>query len=105
MKISNGFISNSSSSSFLIFGYDISQDELKEISQKLECEEDVEEVADKLNLNVEYGQYDSTYIGKSWDDIGDDETGRQFKDTIENAIKQYLPNIKCSTHSEAWYNG
>lgn len=104
MKVSTGFISNSSSSSFLIFGYTFSEDESKEISEKIGCEDDVEEIAEKLGLDSIYGQEDE-YVGLSWDCIGDDETGRQFKDRIENAIRKYLPNAKCHTFEESWYDG
>ena len=35
--------------------------------------------------------------------IGDDETGKQFKERIKNAIKEIIPNATVTTHEEAWY--
>ena len=49
---------------------------------------------------------DSLYIGKQWHTIIDDETGFQFKNNIENLLKETLKkDVNCSTHQEAWYNG
>jgi len=44
------------------------------------------------------------YIGRSWDSIGDDETGGQFKMRVDEVIKS-LFNVECMTHDEAWRDG
>ena len=62
----------------------------------------------ETGLEVETGQEgDSLYVGKSWNNIKDDETGLQFKQGIENIIKEKLglKDVNFGSHSEAWYNG
>ena len=111
MKIRNGFVSNSSTSSFLIFGASFDESEFTEIAKKLGIEdagnyEIGESVAEKLGLEYHSGQEGyNNYIGKTWDSIKDDETGKQFKDSITEKIQSVIPNKECGSYSEAWYNG
>jgi hypothetical protein len=98
MKIRNGFVSNSSSSSFLIYGAAITQDDAETFEKK----------AVKAGLEFKYGPdgYDNNYIGLSWDSIKDNETGKEFKERIEKAVEKVMgEKTDCGTHSEAWYNG
>ena len=98
MKLRNGFVSNSSSSSFLIYGTSVDRDKVEELEAK----------AEELGMTVEYGHPDGYYgyIGLSWDAIQDSETGAQFKNKIEEAVKKLLgPETKCMTHTQSWYNG
>jgi len=46
-----------------------------------------------------------SYVGRSWCTVGDEETGAEFKKSVENAVKLLSLNGKCSTIEEAWYNG
>jgi len=75
MKIRNGFVSNSSSSSFLIYGCQVS----KEVADKAEGMKDVK-------FDVVYGEYDSYYLGLSWHKVKDDQTGKEFKESVEVVI-------------------
>jgi hypothetical protein len=95
MKIREGFVSNSSSTSFCIYGTTLQYK--KELSEEAEC------------AGLEYHHPDSSdivFIGRSWSSIGDDETGAMFKESVEKAIME-LCGIKkqCHTYEESWYSG
>jgi hypothetical protein len=94
MKIREGFVSNSSTTSFCIYGAFLE-----------DTEEIDEEKAGKLGLEIEYDDY-GIYVGKSWPSIKDDQTGGEFKKGIEDQIAKLLgKKVECETHEEASYNG
>lgn len=97
MRIRHGFVSNSSTTSFCIYGTIVTH--TKEVRQK----------AQDLGLEVHrfYGQCSgNTYVGISYHNIRDDETGRQFKDRIDTAVEQLDPQADTCGHCEqAWYDG
>jgi len=119
MKIRNGFVSNSSSSSFLIFGK--SFEDLNFLSQNekvqvmLEDDLDTYEIMEAVfpwnkDNEIEYHmmEYDDTvYIGQSWDQVKDDETGLQFKQRTVDAINKFCGTkytiADLRTHEHAWY--
>ena len=118
MKIRNGFVSNSSSSSFLIYGvtFENTSEMVEKASDKLKTEW---KEYNKENKNYEisfedymddfegYRPYDDyTYLGLSWGDIKDDETGAQFKERAYEYIKENFNITKedLSTHEECWHD-
>lgn len=96
MKIRNGFVSNSSSSSFCIYGTEIKISEEDLDQEKLKT----------MSIRIVYGPYDSVFLGRDWTSIEDDETGRQFKEKVEKEVEELLGEKKeCSSYEEGWYNG
>jgi hypothetical protein len=163
MKTRIGFVSNSSSSSFCIYGYELPvprlrysdswsevirlyktiQDKYPDIFNKFVnkitaneagnrydkkellllsklnnlsyedacklfedeyCEESlIEGLLEDLGLSIfnMMGEYE--YVGRSWDTVRDDETGLQFKNSIESVIHNLFgADKKCVSIEEAW---
>ena len=92
MKIRNGFVSNSSSSSFCIYGTSV------------DIDGNIEEMIENTGLEI-HNYYDTIYVGRSWSSIKDDETGAQFKESVNKALKNLGIDAKCGTCEEAWFDG
>lgn len=109
MKIRCGFVSNSSSSSFLIYGVVLENNQslFKDTESVLDL---LEEAAKEVEqVSVEYPPDDDyVYVGMSWSQVKDDETGAQFKARVEKAVTEviekvgYTEKVKFSTYKEAW---
>ena len=116
MKIRLGFVSNSSSSSFCIYGAELghsftdeenNEDYIEYDGEKHKIEE-LENIISRLKLNVKVYDWSDLpiYIGGSFKDIKDEETGLQFKKRIENDLRTLLrQEVDCSTYEEYAYNG
>ena len=65
--------------------------------------DDEETFYDILGLEV-HMMDDWRYVGQSWSGIGDDETGREFKASVEKLVA-LVSEQKCSTLEEAWRDG
>ena len=84
----------------LMLGEFNSLEELQD-SDEYDHAELVENIADKLDIDIHYGK-DDQYLGYSWDNVGDDETGKQFKERIQNKLKEL--NLECDTHEECFHD-
>ena len=118
MKVRNGFVSNSSSSSFCIYGtaFDLSDliEKVKELN--LVSEEEIEKlneddysawvveelISDKIDLSIHCdNENESIWIGKSWSSIEDNETGLEFKKSVEAELeKVFGSGLDYDTYDE-----
>jgi hypothetical protein len=117
MKIRTGFVSNSSTTSFCIYGIAIeNKNKLKDAWEKLfpdnpftdnDMYDMCESISDKLKLVTHVGQeVYNHYIGKDWTSIPDDVTPREFKKEITDKLQSVFgANIKCAIHEEAYRDG
>lgn len=112
MKTRTGFVSNSSTSSFLIAGIIVDK-----IPKEYEDEWDwLEEMQKKHTELVDFEMhypYDGDYgchIGVSYDKIGMDETKRDFLKRVQNGCNIICNNFKIDPHNvetleAAWRDG
>lgn len=109
MKVRNGFVSNSSSCSFCIYGIAVDEDELKSVYEAVKGETDLDSydiagaISEETNVEFHKPSYDDTYyFGIDACDVGDNETGAQFKERVKSALSKYFPNKNFSYLEEAW---
>lgn len=103
MRIRHGFVSNSSSCSFLILGVEFT-DELKEALQEYAGREDWHNDELLGSLETTCTESDKEYIGRylhyvSSDDYDDIEVST-FKDVLDDKALQALMKIECISLEE-----
>jgi hypothetical protein len=100
MKIRNGFVSNSSTTSFCIYGINGSDDDDAKITWN-------DDSGVKSYHNYEIG--DNYYIGIPLTSMKDDETFGQFKERVRNTLRKKLEkeieDKDFGVMEEAWYDG
>lgn len=111
MKIRSGFVSNSSSTSFCIYGTRINIGELRE---NLPDNHELKDLDDNVDFAYEIGldgyseifEEGYGYYGRSYADCPDDMTMGDFKKKVEKEVENFVGRpVKCGYCSEAWYNG
>jgi hypothetical protein len=116
MKTRQGFVSNSSTTSFCIYGICVSSSEIKEFL-KLEDEERdlygaLEEAMKEKKVSLYFqANYDGDeyYIGQEFSSIGDEETGKEFKkrtmEDVNTLFDGQIEEKKFGVCEEAWRDG
>lgn len=106
MKLRTGFVSNSSSSSFAIFGIEEDKDTLaallnakqekKDLPEGVDPEDveddidswEVREMIEEKGLSCYDDESGNLYVGMDALGMGEDETKRQFKERIASKLKE-----------------
>ena len=123
MKHKLDFVTNSSSTSVVMWGVYLDESEirdnetlmakLKELAEKKEMVEDLEkgslgymvmELLEGFDTHTDY-EGDGVYIGKSPFSMEEDETPRAFKEKLEAQLKEVGINSKVRQIIESWMDG
>jgi hypothetical protein len=98
MKFRMGFVSNSSTSSFCVFGVWFESGELEEL---LKAEDDdlyetIDSLCCKLGLNYYNTQYDGWVVGIPYTDMEQEETRKAFEGRAKALVEQFTgKETKC----------
>ena len=92
MRIRVGFVSNSSSSSFCAYGLRI--DNFAEYNDEGKLLQDLHKLLEGTCLDYMTGEDDELYVGRAPSTIGDNETGKEFKQKAKQDILKCFPDVK-----------
>jgi hypothetical protein len=97
MRIRSGFVSNSSSVSFCVYGTKVTEDEADEFA----CFE-----LKEYGLDLNRMQYGDIIFGREWCDIGDDQTKKEFMKEVEATLVKLLKReVTCETWEDGYFDG
>ena len=116
MKIRIDFVSNSSSSSFMLVGQAFDDNELEKAWKKLHPDKEEAastydmpyDIANELELEYNRGidnYYEMYVFGLPFSDMKDDETKKQFMDRIAAALSKAFENIHVKEIVDGGYDG
>lgn len=106
MKIRSRFVSNSSTSSFLIYGISFENEDVWN-----EAIKDTEAYrASKLSLEYGNPNYDNTvYIGRNPTEMKDEQTMKTWKaeicDSLSKILGREITEKECGWHEDCYYDG
>lgn len=96
MRIRSGFVSNSSSVSFCVYGTKVTEEEANELYLKLR----------EHKLEHNRMQYGDVIFGREWCNIEDDQTKKEFMKEVEaNLIKLLKREVVCDTWEDGYFDG
>lgn len=109
MKIRSDYVSNSSSSSFMIVGKAFDEDKIYEIGKKLGLVSDdsewdtwdvLEQICGKFGIQYERGienYYDEWCLGLHYEDMKDSETKKDFEKRVSDKLSEMVGSeVKAS---------
>jgi len=121
MKIRSGFVSNSSTTSFCVFGVGLESKEVKNLRTFFEetdkitafdgmdiCElyDVLDEKFKKIGLSLESHEDYYFWLGATPEQMGQDETRREFEKRITEKLSGILgKDLECDWITYGWYDG